>query len=100
MGSSSITSGWGVVSSLFDRFGNSGSMTSVHAVRACLIRWSRLSKFRPHFLRFLYYFDYDYYHYHYYCRYIHTLRDALESPISRTFHRISRTHIPFSLPDS
>ena len=36
MGSSSVTSGWwgGVVSSLFNLF---GSVTSVHAVRACLI---------------------------------------------------------------
>ena len=33
MGSSSVTSGWwGVVSSLFDRFGDGGSLTSVYAV--------------------------------------------------------------------
>ena len=35
MESSSVTSGWrgGVVSSLFDLFGNGGSVTSAHAVR-------------------------------------------------------------------
>ena len=38
MGSSSVTSGWWgvVVFSLFDLFGDGGSVTSVHAVRACL----------------------------------------------------------------
>ena len=52
MGSSSVTSGWrgGVVSPLFDLFGAGGSVTSVHVVRACLIRNQRLPKFRPHFL--------------------------------------------------
>ena len=51
MGSSSVTSGWwGVVSSLFDRFGDGGSLTSVHVVRACLVRLLRLSKFFPHFV--------------------------------------------------
>ena len=52
MGSSSVTSGWwGVVaSSLFDLFGDGGSVTSVHAARACLVRSQRLSNFRPHFL--------------------------------------------------
>ena len=40
MGSSSVTSGWwGVVSSLFDLFGDGGFLTtSVHGVRACLVR--------------------------------------------------------------
>ena len=52
MGSSSVTSGWwdGVVSSLFDLFGAGGSVTSAHAVRACIVRSRRLSNFRPHFL--------------------------------------------------
>ena len=52
MGSSSVMSGWWgvVVSSLFDVFGDGGSVTSVHAVRACLVRLRRLSKFRPHFV--------------------------------------------------
>ena len=54
MGSSSVTSGWwGVVSSLFDLFGDGGFLTttttSVHVVRACLFRLSRLLKFCPHF---------------------------------------------------
>ena len=51
MGSSSVMSGWwgGVVSSLFDLFGEGGSVTSVHVVRACLVRSQRLSNFRPHF---------------------------------------------------
>ena len=41
MGSSSVTSGWwdGVVSSLFDLFCTGGSVTSAHAVRACMVRW-------------------------------------------------------------
>ena len=40
MGSSSVTRGmwWGGVSSMFDVFGNGGSLTSVNAVRACLVR--------------------------------------------------------------
>ena len=53
MGSSSITSGlWGVVSSLFDLFGDGGFLTTttVHVVRACLVRWSCLLKFLPHFV--------------------------------------------------
>ena len=52
IGSSSVTSGWwgGEVSSLFDLFGTGGSVTSVHVVRACLVRSQRLSNFRPHFL--------------------------------------------------
>ena len=50
MGSSSVTSGWwGVVSSLFDLFGDGGSLTTVHVVRACLVRLSRLLNFFPHF---------------------------------------------------
>ena len=53
MGSSSVTSGWwwGVVSSLFDRFGDGGSLTSVHVVRACLFRVPRLTKFFPRFVQ-------------------------------------------------
>ena len=53
MGSSSVTNGWwwGVVSSLFDRFGDGGSLTSVHVVRACLVRLLRLSKFLPPFVQ-------------------------------------------------
>ena len=52
MGSSSVTSvWWGVVSSLFDRFSDGGSLTSVHAVRACLTRMSRLLNFRPYFVQ-------------------------------------------------
>ena len=52
MGSSSVTSGWWgvVVSSLFDLFGNGGSVSSTHAVRACLVKSPRLSNFRPHFV--------------------------------------------------
>ena len=54
MGSSSVTSGWwwlwGGVSSMFDLFGDGGSVTLVHVVRACLVWWSRLLKFRPHFV--------------------------------------------------
>ena len=55
MGSSSVTSGWwGVVSSLFDLFGDAGFLTTtttVHVVRACLVRLSRLLKFFPHFVQ-------------------------------------------------
>ena len=52
MGSSWVTSGWwGVVSSLFDLLGDSGFLTSVHVVRACLVRLSRLLKFFPHFVQ-------------------------------------------------
>ena len=52
IGSSSVTSGWwwGGVSSMFDLFGDGGSVTLVHEVLACLGRWSRLLKFRPYFL--------------------------------------------------
>ena len=51
MGSSSVTGRWwGVVYSLFDLFGDGGSLTSVHEVHACLVRFSRLSNFRPHFV--------------------------------------------------
>ena len=52
MGSSSVMSGWwGVVSSLLDRFGDGGSLTTVHAIRACLTRMSRLLNFFPHFVQ-------------------------------------------------
>ena len=52
MGSSSVTSGWwGVVSSMFDRFGDGGSLTSVHAFRSCLVSLRRLTKFLPHFVQ-------------------------------------------------
>ena len=52
MGSSSVTSGrWGVVSSLFDLFGDGGSLTSVHVDRACLVKLSRLLNFFPHFVQ-------------------------------------------------
>ena len=52
---------------------------------------------QPSFLltrwQFLYYFDYDYFDY------IHSLRDDVESPISRTLHPISCTRISLSLLD-
>ena len=34
--------------SLLVLFGDGGSVTLVHAIRAYLVRMSRLSKFRPH----------------------------------------------------
>ena len=42
--------GGGVVSSLFDLFGDGGSVTLVHAVRVYLVRWVRVLKFCPHFV--------------------------------------------------
>ena len=52
MGSSSVTSWWwGVLSSLFDLFGDGGSLTSVHVDRACLVKLRRLTNFFPHFVQ-------------------------------------------------
>ena len=53
MGSSSVASGWWgvVVSSLFDLFGDGGSVTSVHACLLCLVRSQRLSNFRSNVLQ-------------------------------------------------
>ena len=51
MGSSSVTRGWlSVVSSLVDLFSDGDSLTSVHEVRACLSRVSRLLNVLLHFV--------------------------------------------------